>query len=363
MSKPYGVISDSHNHAWSAFATTLPSGVNSRLQTILDETWRAAEAVKAAGGYRLFHAGDLFHVRGNLAPSVLNPTMDLYRDIHDKLGVQTILLAGNHDLEGRTAEDVSSAITAMRGIGCQVVNTPSGERVGDVVLVPWHAAINELKDTIDEVAAHCTDPVETDLIIHAPVDGVIKGLPDHGLDADWLLARGFRRVLAGHYHHHKQMAVDLKPGSVARSVYSIGATTHQTWSDIGSQAGFLIVDDDEVKWHSTNAPRFVEIDGSVPPADIPLVADGNYVRITINSSKSADVEATRQFLMDAGALGVVVLSEKTTTGATRTGATYKAGTSIEQSIGDYIKAQPHFAKPAELQTLCQDILTTVRSVA
>ena len=44
---------------------------------------------------------------------------------------------------------------------------------------------------------------------------------------------GFRRVFAGHYHHH----CSFEDGKV----WSIGATTHQTASDIGTKAGFLLV--------------------------------------------------------------------------------------------------------------------------
>ncbi len=42
---PYAVISDTHNHNWSAFSETTPENVNSRLQIILNETMRAAEEV------------------------------------------------------------------------------------------------------------------------------------------------------------------------------------------------------------------------------------------------------------------------------------------------------------------------------
>jgi DNA repair exonuclease SbcCD nuclease subunit len=349
--RPYGVISDTHNHGWSAFATTLPTGVNSRLQVILDETLRAGREVLKQGGQTLFHGGDLFHVRGNLAPSVLNPTMAAYQELID-MGLQIVINAGNHDLEGKEAADVSSAITALRGIGCRIVNKVSYGLHDDVAIIPWIANIKNLKEAIEAI-----DPADrpgTDLLLHAPIDGVIKGLPDHGLSDVYLAGLGFRRVFSGHYHHHKDFG---------NGVYSIGATTHQTWSDIGSKAGFLIVSDAGVKWHSTHAPQFVEIDGSTSPEDIPLIVDGNYARVTINSAKTGDVDATRQFLMDSGALGVIVLSEKTAGAAsTRVGSTYKAGTSMETSIGDYIKSKPEFTKPSELQALCLDVLAQVRSI-
>lgn len=356
---PYGIISDTHNHNWSAFATTLASGINSRLDIILNETTRAARAVLDAGGRTLVHAGDLFHVRGNLAPSVLNPTLDCYRDIL-KMGVDVVIDAGNHDLEGKEAEEIGSAVTALKNLGCTIINKAQVVYRGagsDMMIVPWVQQIGTLKTLLTGmVATHAADVPNMDLILHAPIDGTLKGLPDHGLDAAFLASLGFRSVYAGHYHHHKDHG---------NGVYSIGALTHQTWGDIGSKAGFLIVSDAGTKWHSTRAPQFVEIDGSTDPDEIPLIVDGNYARITISSAKTGDVDATRQFLMDNGALGVLVLSDMPKSGAatTRAGSTYKAGTTLEQSIGDFIKAQTAFKRPTDLQALCADILSRARAVA
>lgn len=348
--KPFGIISDSHNHLWSAFATTLPSGVNSRLQMTLDETRRAADEVRKAGGSTLYHGGDLFHVRGSIAPSVLNPTLDCYRDIV-KSGIQVIINAGNHDLEGKEASRVSSAITALEGVGCRVVNHTAYNAADAMVVIPWIPNIAALKAAIEAVDP--SDRTGCDLLLHAPIDGVIKGLPDHGVSDTYLAALGFRRVFSGHYHHHHDFG---------NGVYSIGALTQQTWSDVGSKAGFLIVTDSAVRWHAAHAPQFVEINAAVSPADIPLIVDGNYAKITINSDKGSDIEATRQFLRESGALGVIVLAEKATPVSTRAGSTYKAGATMEASLGDYIATQP-FKRPAELSVLCQDILSQVRSLA
>lgn len=81
MKALYGVISDTHCHNWTTFGSTDANGVNTRLKIILNEITRAAEEVQAAGGTHLFHAGDLFHVRGSVAPSVLNPTLKCFKDI------------------------------------------------------------------------------------------------------------------------------------------------------------------------------------------------------------------------------------------------------------------------------------------
>lgn len=350
--KPFGVLSDSHNHDWSAFSTVLPTGVNSRLQMILDETKRCAEEVRKAGGKIMYHGGDLFHVRGSLSPTVLNPTIDCYRDIIEG-GVKIVVNAGNHDLANKEADRVSSAITALEGIGCQIINTPT-YYLDDMVVIPWIPDIAKLKEAIEYVAP--ADRKDCDLLLHAPIDGVIPALPDHGLTDKYLAGLGYRRVFSGHYHHHKDFG---------NGVYSIGNLTPQTWSDVGTKAGFLICTPTEVKWFKSHAPGFVEIDGSTDPDEIPLIVDGNYVRVKINSSKAADIEAMRQFLMDSGAAGVTVLQVKDPTAATTVragGPLLKAGATLEQSINDFIKAKG-FHRDVELAKVCQDILISVRSVA
>lgn len=354
--KPYGVISDTHHHNWSAFATTNADGINSRLQMILDETERAADEVRKAGGNTLYHGGDLFHVRGSIAPSVLVPTLDCYTRILAS-GVDIVINAGNHDLEGKDAARVSSAVTALEGIGCTVINSPKIHHIGagsDMMVVPWIPAIADLKAAIE--ATPEAERGELDLLLHAPIDGVIPGLPDHGLTDGYLASLGYRRVLSGHYHHHKDFG---------NGVWSIGSLTPQTWSDLNAKSGFLIVSDAGVKWFASHAPSFVEIDGGTDPAEIPLIVDGNYVRVTINSSKASDVETMRQFLTDSGAVGVTVLPSKAPTAAaagTRAGGgVLKAGATLEASITEYIKAQA-FPREAALGALCQDILTVVRSV-
>ena len=348
--KPFGIISDTHHHAWSAFSTVLPSGINSRLDMLLKETHRCADEVREAGGDTIFHAGDLFHVRGSLAPSVLNPTLDCYKSLIVR-GFKIVILAGNHDLEGKESNRVSSAITALEGVGCRVVNKTTYDMGGaaQMVMIPWTPVIAELKALIEMVDP--ADRAGCDLIIHAPLDGVIPGIPDHGLDPAWLAKLGFKRIFAGHYHHHK----DFGGG-----VHSIGALAHHTWSDIGTKAGFLVVSETAVKWHKSHAPEFVEITAETDIEEIPLIVDGNFVRAKINSSDAGDVRELREHLLDSGAKGVVILSQKKSSVEPRTGETITAGASLEVSVNDYIKAQK-FADEAKLAILCGEIMGEVRA--
>ena len=351
--RPYGIISDTHNHNWDSFSTVGSDGVNTRLRVILNEFVRCAEEVTAAGGDTIYHAGDLFHVRGSVAPSVLNPTLEVYRRVVDS-GMRIIINAGNHDLEGKDASRIGSAITALEEVGCIVIND---ERAGlkaseNVILIPWNRDVAALKGQIQSAADIFGGKVDNiDLILHAPIDDVIVGLPPHGLVANDLAAFGFRFVFAGHYHHHKDFG---------NGVYSVGACAHHTWSDVGSKAGFLIVSD-KVKWRSSRAPQFIDLSSEMDPSDIPLIVDGNYVRARIASSKQKDIADLREYLTECGAIASVVLSQKETSVAPRVGATIAAGASIEASVSDFIKSGT-YTDPDKLTLLCRGILSRAQAM-
>lgn len=345
MKFPYGIVSDQHFHDWHQFATVGSDGVNSRLKSTLSELRRCADTVKKQGGSVIVNAGDTFHVRGNLTPSVLNPVLDLHRELVEE-GLEIIAIPGNHDLENRETRRLSSSATTLEGVGVKVANDVGGEVLRDGLLcVPWISNFDDLQKVLEKWAKS-PDANELDVVLHAPLNDVIPGLPDKGLDAVYLKSLGFKRVFCGHYHSNKE---------VQPSIWSIGALCHQTWSDVGSKAGFMLVYADRVQWFSTHAPQFVEIDGDTDADEIPLLVDGNYVKARINVAKESEIAELRDTLTGFGAAGVVIHAERDHAATSRTGASVSAGASIAASIGDFIKTKgyPH---EAALNALCADIL-------
>lgn len=345
--KPYALVSDEHFHLWSSFATTLPSGINSRLHASLQELVRCSMELRKVGGTMIRNAGDTYHQRGNLSPEVMNPVMDTHVALI-AAGFQFDILAGNHDLAGKDSTRLGSAITSLEGLGCRVVNEPMICHDSKVVMIPWMSDIEALKKVIEVQDVTGLYKCEFDLIIHAPIDGVIPGLPDHGLTADWLGKQGFKRVFSGHYHCFKDFG---------NGVYSIGSTSHLTWSDVGSKAGFLIVHEDRVEWFKSHTPEFIDLTEDMNPDDVPLIVDGNYVRAKVTTSKVKEINELREWLVKCGAKGVVIQSVKEPT-RVRTGEvahSIKAGGSIEASIAEYVKLQS-FDNAAQVQIECQRIL-------
>lgn len=352
----YGIISDTHCHNWSTFATVGVDGVNTRLSIILKEIKRAAEEVKKAGGKRLFHAGDLFHVRGSVAPSVLNPTLKTFEKIIE-MGIEPVIICGNHDTEFRETNDLGSAVSALAGIGCQIVNRPKFFEDENVLCMPW---IADKKQFLDRLKLVASGLAHFDLICHVALNGVfdrIEGAqcvnPDDIRDACGPFK--VQRIFAGHLHAHKK---------IDRSTWSIGAIAQHNWGDVGTQAGFLLVNqnvDDllgapvvfkgEVKFVASHAPQFIDIDKSMSLDDLRLEVDGNYVRAVVEMTE-VEVKAFRHALEEYGAKGVTIICH--TPAVERADRiTVSETESLEAVVDKYIKKQvkPELAEKVGFKAL------------
>lgn len=308
MSYPFSIFSDAHCHNWSQFSSVNSDGLNTRLVDILNEIKSAAANVKARGGDTLYCAGDLFHIRGSVSPDVLNPLIDVIEELGLD-GIKLRILTGNHDLKSRDSEALSSACEALRTLAnVEVVSKPTIFWDDKVAMVPWYDAVDDirknihvLKDGLEDGTVDSSMPAqdisEWTLIIHAPVNGVLVGIPDHGFWAKELEVLGFKYVFSGHYHAHKQF-----PGNV----FSVGATTHQTWNDVGTLAGHLIVNDTGVEHIESKAPKFLDYDLTWDAGAASEAVDGNFVRVVMGAATEEDVDFIRETIMDFGAKGVVV---------------------------------------------------------
>ncbi|CAI6214311.1 metallophosphoesterase [Escherichia coli] len=138
MTLPYGVISDCHYHKWDAFSTTNAEGLNSRLEIQLEATKEAAIAMKKAGCKYMLVAGDTFHVRGTVSPSVLHYVTETYKWIINELDLTVVMLAGNHDLETNDSVYSANAAASLSSIGVVIVcgKRPHSIKIGDVTCPP-----------------------------------------------------------------------------------------------------------------------------------------------------------------------------------------------------------------------------------
>lgn len=334
----YLVCSDLHLHSWGQFSEADEHGVNSRLRITLNRLLDAAKALDELGGERLYIAGDIFHTRDSLSPLVLNPTIEVFDSISTHYRVKVRCIPGNHDNAGRHTTYYGSSPTSLYHLGVEIAIDPTYFEDDNVLMVPWVDSIRRLKELLIEYSEKHPG---ADLIMHAPLNSVLPGLPDHGIDPIWLSHLNFNRCFVGHYHHYK---------SHFDRVYSIGSLTHQTFSDVGTKSGYLIVDGDRVTHHETDAPQFVDFDSN----DRSNVA-GNYVRCRTTLTSPSQIEKAKQAILSLGAKGVLMMpvGQKA---QTRTASTVQAGASIQQSIHEWIQANK--AEQGEpLSRLCETILS------
>jgi DNA repair exonuclease SbcCD nuclease subunit len=328
------IVSDVHLHEWSAFSYLTESGLNSRLKVISDELMRAADFArdKRAG---LIVAGDLIHSRGEVTTQVINVMVEVFSLMKD---LSVFVIPGNHDLAAKIPSRYDSVVDCLKGVGVDVVD-PDSHHISrnGFVLMPWYNKVSDLRSDLVKLGEEYKG---YDCVIHAPVNGVIRGIPDNGLDPSDLARFGFKRIFSGHYHNH----VDFGNG-----VYSVGATTHQTWNDVGTKSGFLYVTEDSVEHIDTKAPKFVDFDPNDPEAIV-----GNYVRMSADILTPNDKEQYRQWLIEQGAVDALI-NRNAKPSITRTQTTKAASSTINQSIANWIE-QRDYKQPKRLYNRCSKIL-------
>lgn len=358
MPKPlYGLFSDPHYHNWSAFSKTTPNGLNSRLQLQCDATYQMAQKVAESGCKYLFCAGDTFHTKGVISPTVLYYVTQTFKSIKADFGLQTVLIAGNHDLETDDSVFSANASASLEGVGVEIVCTKGVKTYdfGDtqVHLLSWRSkAAETLYDLKEFYQMIKDDGKQHDVIVHVGINKVLHGLPDTGLDPEELKAIGYRNVFAGHYHNHKVLV---------NGVTSIGALMHHNWGDVGSLAGFCIVNDDGTFQHyKTNSPEFMEADTATSEESL----SGNYVRFKAIVDSLSEEEAIKNELMSFKPAGLICnfiqrssLSKGTVTGIST--AETSAIDSVDTSVASYCKLL-HEEDPSfdlgSLTELCSVIL-------
>lgn len=357
----YAILSDIHAHGFTLFAKTNNAGVNTRLQIILDEMLRAANELQAAGGEIMVIAGDLFHTRGHIDPEVLNPVRGVVEKIL-MMGIDIYAIPGNHDLKSAETSELSSSIQNLAQISIsggqfQVLNKPTlvGFDKYALAFVPWRNTKEQLLEDLDDLKTRCGgNPSGVDVFIHAGIDGVLSGMPAHGLTHTELGVFGFRRVFAGHYHNHKDFG---------NGVVSIGATTHQNWGDIGTKAGFLLVDESTgaITFNRSQAPHFIDISG-MDELEMQMEVPGNYARFRGPTMTNDEVKELREELMKMGALGTSIEVPRTMN-TVRSTQPAKAVT-IAESIEAFVKsAPPATVDPAAVVKRAIETLNESQAVA
>lgn len=259
-------LSDPHFHAYRQHST-MEGGVNSRL---LDVRRAMDQALTAAIGNEvdlITVSGDVFHVRGQIKPSVYNQAYNWFFNAVYHHDMCVAVIPGNHDLETATASydhplapmgDLVERTPTGKGICC-LIDSPLGAvyslRGSLIGGIPYQANLAEFKERFVEMAKN--DNPEA-ILIHQGIDDFdVEGVPATGLTAKWLLDNYDGIVLAGHYHAPGVAYAEKGMGKVV----NVGAPLHHRLSDYGIDMGYWIVDtvDQECVFGPIHGPEFVKV--------------------------------------------------------------------------------------------------------
>lgn len=274
------VISDTHVHPWSAFATGTGAD-NSRLRRTLDVMRDSLERAREEDAPWI-HAGDVIHTTGHVRHPVASAMLDLLGEYSD---VPMVMVRGNHDSRGRgstvavkesfhhTLERVLPELTLLEGRSAPYrVRALSFTGLGaqpDVSML-------DVADLPDADVA----------VFHAPVAGASfpSGMVTDGLDPD--LLRRFPLSICGDIHHPH---VDREDGS---TILIPGAPEHHNFGDKGDR-GWWVVDIEpgvgvrDIEFVESGSPRFLTVDSAKDVCD-----DGNFYRVLGDVSGDVPENAT-----------------------------------------------------------------------
>lgn len=253
------VTADVHAHNYRDYATTLASGLNSRLVEIVRALeWAGTDAL-SRGARTFVVAGDLFHSRKAIDVTVLYQVSQAIAALAEKFE-KVILLVGNHDLPVGNAP--GNSLDALRSRNVQVVASPKIVPVKDeqgltyrIGLIPWTNSREVVREVMKDFAKEDLVGIVGHLALNdaktGPTDYEVPG-PIKARD----LCKGKHRwVLLGHYHKSQHWKVG------AKLVAYVGSLLQHTWAERDQDKGYWFVDDPQGKptmiWN-TLSPRFVQ---------------------------------------------------------------------------------------------------------
>lgn len=176
---------------------------------------------------KCIHLGDVFDRRKYINYKSLFECKDYFFDPLAKAGIDTLMIAGNHDTFYKTTNQVNSVKLLLNEYSnIQTFDAPT--EVDNCLLLPWickdnyEQSMNVIKNTKEQV-----------VFGHLEVDGFEAHagyFHDGGLDKK--IFDRFDMVMSGHFHHKSDNG----------TIYYLGNPYELTWQDYKDQKGFHVFD-------------------------------------------------------------------------------------------------------------------------
>ena len=194
----------------------------------------------------LFHLGDFFDSRQSLNLKVLNLGIEIAEEISSIFKDGIYIIVGNHDIWGKTSNDVNSLKSIKWIPGINILEEPETIHIAGkkILLMPWRKDHEEESSFLESAEPHDV------LCCHADIRGLkFNRFTSVETGATMKEFEKFKKVYSGHIHYAQK----------AGNINMLGSPYEITRSDMDNKKGITLLDVSKMKetyFENDYSPKF-----------------------------------------------------------------------------------------------------------